>query len=112
MIVVVPPKAAARVPVSKVSFGEVPPKGSSMWVWTSIAPGMTYRPDASIVRSAATPAAGRFAPISAIVSPSTRTSAAYEPIAETIVPFVIKVRIVPSSPAAPGAGPRLAPPPS
>ena len=41
MIVVVPPKAAARVPVSKVSFANVPPKGSSMWVWTSMAPGIT-----------------------------------------------------------------------
>ena len=28
MIVVVPPKAAARVPVSKESDAEVPPKGS------------------------------------------------------------------------------------
>jgi hypothetical protein len=39
MIVVVPPKAAARVPVSKVSEAKVPPNGSSMWVWTSIAAG-------------------------------------------------------------------------
>ena len=44
MIVVVPPKAAARVPVSNVSLANVPPKGSSMWVWTSIAPGITYLP--------------------------------------------------------------------
>ena len=39
--VVVPPKAAARVPVSNVSLANVPPNGSSMWVWTSIPPGMT-----------------------------------------------------------------------
>ena len=38
---VVPPNAAARVPVSNVSFANVPPKGSSMWVWTSMPPGMT-----------------------------------------------------------------------
>ena len=28
-----------------------------MWVWTSMPPGMTYLPVASIVRSAVTPAA-------------------------------------------------------
>ena len=49
MIVVVPPKAAARVPLSNVSLAKVPPKGSSMCVWTSIAPGMTYLPVASMV---------------------------------------------------------------
>ena len=41
---VVPPNAAARVPVSNVSLAKVPPNGSSMWVCTSIAPGMTYQP--------------------------------------------------------------------
>ena len=51
MIVVVPPNAAARVPVSNVSLANVPPKGSSMCVWTSIAPGMTSLPVASITRS-------------------------------------------------------------
>jgi hypothetical protein len=89
---VVPPKAAARVPVSKSSFANVPPKGSFMWVWTSMPPGMTYLPVASIVSSAATSPA-RFAPIWAMRSPSTRTSAAYEPSAVTIVPFEISVRI-------------------
>ena len=48
MIVVVPPQAAARVPVSKLSEAKVPPNGSSMWVWTSIPPGRTYLPEASI----------------------------------------------------------------
>ncbi len=52
MIVVVPPQAAARVPVSNVSAAYVPPKGSSMWVWTSMPPGITYLPVASITRSA------------------------------------------------------------
>ena len=51
MIVVVPPNAAARVPVSNVSLANVPPNGSSMCVWTSIAPGITYFPVASIVVS-------------------------------------------------------------
>ena len=57
MIVVVPPWAAATVPVSNVSDAKVPPNGSSMWVWTSMPPGMTYLPVASMVRSAVTPAA-------------------------------------------------------
>ena len=48
---VVPPHAAARVPVSKVSLASVPPNGSSKWVWASMPPGMTYLPVASITRS-------------------------------------------------------------
>ena len=40
-IVVVPPNAAARVPVAKSSEANVPPNGSSMWVCTSIPPGIT-----------------------------------------------------------------------
>ena len=75
-IEVVPPNAAARVPVSKVSLAKVPPNGSSMWVWTSMPPGMTYLPVASIVSSAVTPVAARSRPIWAIVSPSIRMSAA------------------------------------
>ncbi len=55
MMVVTPPQAAAMVPVSKVSEANVPPKGSSMWVWTSMPPGITYLPVASIVVSAVTP---------------------------------------------------------
>src|ERR1035441_7402541 len=50
--VVVPPKAAARVPVSKSSLEVVPPKGMSRCVWTSIPPGSSSMPDASITRSA------------------------------------------------------------
>ena len=96
-IEVVPPKAAARVPVSNVSLAKVPPNGSSMWVWTSMAPGITYFPAASIVSSAVTPAAARSVPIWAIVSPSTRTSARYEPSAVTIVPLAIRVRMGSSS---------------
>jgi hypothetical protein len=40
-IVVVPPKAAAVVPLSKLSQDVVPPKGMSMWVWGSMPPGTT-----------------------------------------------------------------------
>ena len=50
-IVVVPPQAAARVPVSKSSAENVPPNGISRWVCTSMPPGMTYWPAASRVRS-------------------------------------------------------------
>ena len=47
-----PPQAAARVPVSKSSAEKVPPNGISRWVCTSMPPGMTYLPVASIDRSA------------------------------------------------------------
>ena len=80
------------MPVSKSSFAKVPPNGSFMCVWTSIPPGMTYLSVASIVSSTPTVPA-RFAPIWAMRSPSTRTSAAYEPPAVTTVPFAIRVRI-------------------
>ena len=53
MMVVVPPQAAARVPVSKVSEANVPPNGISMCVCTSIPPGSTYLPVASMTWSAA-----------------------------------------------------------
>src|SRR5688572_6660788 len=92
MIVVVPPKAAARVPVSKVSFAAVPPNGSSIWVCTSIAPGMTHLPVASRVRSASTSSS---VPMSAMRSPSISTSAVVVASALTIVPPLISVRIGP-----------------
>ena len=52
MMVVVPPCAAAIVPVRKSSDADVPPNGSSMCVCGSMPPGMTSLPEASIVRSA------------------------------------------------------------
>ena len=72
MIVVVPPYAAATVPVSKSSEARVPPNGRSRCVCTSMPPGMTKRPVASMVRST-----GMVSPLpmAAIVSPSTYTSA-------------------------------------
>ena len=49
MMVVVPPQAAALVPVSNVSTEKVPPNGISMCVCASIPPGITYRSVASMV---------------------------------------------------------------
>ena len=51
-MLVVPPKAAARVPVSKSSALVVPPNGMSRCVWQSMPPGRTYIPAASITLSA------------------------------------------------------------
>ena len=51
-IEVVPPHAAAMVPVSKSSALVAPPNGMSRWVWTSIPPGMTSLFSASITVSA------------------------------------------------------------
>src|SRR6187200_3075420 len=47
MMLVVPPHAAARVPVSNVSIAAVPPNGSSICVCASMPPGITYLPVAS-----------------------------------------------------------------
>src|SRR5690625_116552 len=101
-MVVVPPWAAARVPVSKVSDACVPPNGISMWVWASIPPGMTYLPVASMTRSTD---AARSVPSSRLPgartatmrSPSTRTSAAPRPVALTTVPPLIRVVLMHSS---------------
>ena len=49
--VVVPPNAAAFVPVSKSSLDVVPPKGMSRWVWTSMPPGSSSIPVASMTVS-------------------------------------------------------------
>src|SRR5579863_519009 len=97
MIIVVPPQAAAAVPDSNVSTDHVPPNGISMWVWTSIPPGTTSRPSASMRRSAP------LAKLIAISEPgaatattrssSTRTSAGTEPVALTTVPPAITVRM-------------------
>ena len=49
MIMVVPPASAAEVPLKKSSLATVPMKGSSIWVWGSMPPGITYWPPASTV---------------------------------------------------------------
>src|ERR671916_510537 len=104
MIVVVPPQAAARVPLSKVSEALVPPNGSSMWVWASMPPGMTYLPVASTTESTrparSTPStADPGTRTAAIVSPSTSTSATAVPVALTTVPPVIKVVVTGPAPS-------------
>ena len=104
-IVVVPPSAAALVPVSKVSTENVPPNGISMCVCPSIPPGITYFPSASISTSAsgsasaAAPAAANVAAsvaeprarTAAIFSPTISTSASSVPPAVTTVPPLIRV---------------------
>src|SRR5712672_2949364 len=132
-IVVVPPHAAARVPVSKVSAENVPPNGISMCVCTSIPPGSTYLPVASMTRSAAiatgVPAAAWLAPpawpappprvtsrasTAAIFSPATSTSASSVPDAVTTVPPLISVVLMALPPGsgldqrAVGVGPAVA----
>ena len=109
MIDVVPPCAAARVPVSKVSDASVPPNGSCMWVCASMPPGITYLPVASMTRS--TDAATSVPRISLpgcstarMVSPSMSTSAAARPVALTTVPPVMRVVAMVRSFAARGYG--------
>src|SRR6266481_6484443 len=98
MMVVVPPHAAARVPVSKVSAENVPPKGISMCVCTSIPPGSTYLPAALIAWStSAGQASATSVPGAAsamIRSPPVSTSAATAPLAVMTVPPLIRIRIV------------------
>src|SRR5262244_1846273 len=95
---VVPPQAAARVPVSKSSAENVPPNGISRWVCTSMPPGMTYLPVASIDRSArpANEPVCAGSSRATTVSPSMSTSAAADPVAVTTVPPRIRVRMAAS----------------
>src|SRR5215510_1307066 len=93
MIVVVPPHAAAVVPVANVSTEKVPPNGISMCVCPSIPPGMTYLPAASTTSSALVcrPSAAGRASTAAIFSPSMSTSASSVPSAVTTVPPLISM---------------------
>src|SRR5215475_11935667 len=95
---VVPPQAAARVPVSKSSAEKVPPNGMSRWVCTSMPPGMTYLPVASMDRSArpANEPVCAGSSRATTVSPSMSTSAAADPVAVTTVPPRIRVRMAAS----------------
>src|SRR5215467_8014053 len=95
---VVPPQAAARVPVSKSSAEKVPPNGMSRCVCTSMPPGMTYLPVASIDRSArpANEPVCAGSSTATTVSPSMSTSAADDPVAVTTVPPRIRMRMAAS----------------
>jgi len=94
-MLVVPPKAAARVPVSKSSADMVPPKGMSRCVCASTPPGITYMPVASIALPAE--ASGMPARTSRMRSPSIRISAAKVSAAVTTVPLRMSVFIVRSA---------------
>ena len=96
MMLVVPPQAAAIVPVSNVSMAAVPPNGNSMCVCASMPPGITYLPEASMTMS--TDAERSWpskvdpgASTATIFSPSMSTSAAPRPVALTTVPPVTSV---------------------
>lgn len=84
------------MPVSKVSEAKVPPNGSSIWVWTSTPPGMTYFPVASMVRSAvqASAAGVPLAARAAIRPSSIRTSACISSDAVMTRPPRMTVRLV------------------
>ena len=74
----------------------VPPNGSSMWVCTSMPPGMTYLPVASITRSAATPTPATCPGAQSGGDASRRRSArpaAIAPVGLTTVPSVMRVVI-------------------
>src|SRR4051812_22379970 len=90
-IVVTPPHAAARVPVSKVSLANVPPNGSSMWVCTSTPPGITYLPAASMTTALPSSAKNPGLPTAVTTSSVINTSWAMTPVVETTLPFLINV---------------------
>ena len=71
---VVPPKAAAMVPDSKSSADVVPPNGMSRCVCTSMPPGSTSLPEASMVLSTGIDSD---VPMAAMRSPSISTSPTY-----------------------------------
>ena len=81
-MVVIPPHAAATVPVSKSSAVRTPPTSTSRWVWTSTPPGSTRSPAAAI---SAAPGASA-SPIAATRPARTPMSAAVESDAVTTVP--------------------------
>src|SRR5580658_147668 len=89
-MVVVPPMAAARVPVSKSSLEVVPPKGMSRWVCASMPPGSNSMPEAS---NCSWPSGEMPARTSVTVAPSINTSAAKVFSADTTVPFLMRVPI-------------------
>src|ERR1700689_2828193 len=90
-MVVVPPMAAARVPVSKSSLEVVPPNGMSRCVCASMPPGSSSMPVAST--TSWTGSDGIPGRTSLIVPPSINTSEAKVFSAVTTVPFLIRIPI-------------------
>src|ERR1700678_2088559 len=86
---VVPPKAAARVPVSKSSALVVPPNGISRVVCPSSPPGKTYRPAASIILPAFS--RGRVCPMASILPFFIAISPVNVSVAVTTRPFAMMV---------------------
>ncbi len=82
-MVVVPPSAAATVPLAKSSIVVVPPNGMSRCVCGSMKPGNTYAPDASTI---SWPSAMMLRPIIVMTPFSMRTSAGNTSVAVTTVP--------------------------
>src|SRR5579859_2022338 len=89
MSVVVPPKAAAMVPVSKSSALVVPPKGMSRCVCTSMPPGINSNPVASMMRPAFS--TGSCVAMAPTRSPVIPTSARQVSVAVTTVALRITV---------------------
>jgi len=79
--VVTPPIAAARLPVRKSSALTVPQNGSWKWLCTSMAPGITILPLASMIS-----APSRSSPSAAMYSPRMPTSARVSPWEEATWP--------------------------
>src|SRR5215813_9367390 len=92
-MIVVPPTAAARLPVRKSSLVTVWPEGFSRWVCGSTPPGITIRPAASITSASG---ALRSRPMAAMVPSTIRMSALYASTAVTMRPFLTSVRILSS----------------
>src|SRR2546428_443468 len=88
MIDVVPPQAAATVPLSKSSAVVVPPNGMSRGVCTSMPPGNTSRPAAEMTSA---PSVGRATPRAASRSPLMPTSAVTVSAAPTSGPPLMTV---------------------
>src|SRR5918998_87589 len=107
MIVVVPPHAAARVPVSNVSDANVPPNGSSMCVCASTPPGITYLPVASMTASAVQPCANAGSASATTFSSSMSTSAVVSSEAVITRPPRMIVLLMPYLPASGSSWGRL-----
>src|SRR5258705_733238 len=101
--VVLPPKAAARVPLSKSSAMTMPgPLGCDKWTWLSMPPGRTSRPLASMI----CPASPRSCPSAAIRPPDIPTSAAKVSDAVATVPPRMMVSNVMSHSRPSGSSPQ------